>query len=619
MKLKFITGLLLLTKITFAQVPTTWTVNPNTYSNQMYITAKANVACVDLVNANNYVAAFVGTQCRGVAQTSVVAGANYIGNLTIHSNVASGEKVKFQIFNSVTNQVLAVLDSIVFSQNTTMGNPLNPFVLNTNHAPGSLSLSTLTITENTALATTVATLSSTDQDGTTTFNYSLTANQPENVEFAVAVNLLQVNTNYDFETDAIKIIELTVDDNGGCTYTQTYTITVIDANDNPSALNLAQATISDKQQANSFMGEFSTIDQDVADTFTYTLVSGAGSTDNAQFHISNDTLYNNAQINYNTQQVYYIRARSTDAGGLFVENTFTLNVINTNDAPTDILLSKADIDENLPVATPICTLTAVDDDILDTHTFALVSGVGDADNAKVAITGSVLVTNAVYNFEQQNTLQIRIRATDSFSATFTKSFTITINDVNDVPNGIISLGDSVAELNPAGTFVDTLSTLDEDITDTHNYTLVSGTGDTDNALFSINSNSLLTTQEFEFNGQTYSIRIRATDNGGLSYDTILKIRVLSITGGKKELPSTNYISPNGDGKNDNWKVENVEYFKEFTLKIFDQYGQVIFMKEKNYNDEFDGKYNGKALPTGNYYYEFKKESKVFKGNITIIN
>ncbi len=40
MKLKFITGLLLLTKITLAQVPATWTVNPADYNNQMYITAK---------------------------------------------------------------------------------------------------------------------------------------------------------------------------------------------------------------------------------------------------------------------------------------------------------------------------------------------------------------------------------------------------------------------------------------------------------------------------------------------------------------------------------------------------------------------------------------------------
>ncbi len=619
MKINFITGLLLLTKISFAQVPTTWTVNPADFTNQMYISAKANEACVDLANVNNYVAAFVGTQCRGVAQTSIVAGTNYLGNLTVNSNAASGEKVKFQIYNSTTNQVLNVLDSIVFSQNTTLGNPLTPFTLNTNHAPNSLSLSTFTVLENSALATTVATLSATDQDGTTTFNYSLTATQPENTQFTVAGNLLQVNANYDFESDAVKVIELKVDDNGGCSYTQTYTITVIDANDNPTVLNLTQQLISDKQQANSFMGEFSTIDQDVADTFTYSLVTGTGSADNSQFHISNDTLYNNSQIIYNTQQVYYIRARSTDAGGLFVENTFTLNVINTNDAPTDILLSKADIDENLPVGTVISTLTAVDDDIFDTHTFALVSGTGDADNAKVAITGSVLTTNAMYNFEQQNTLQIRIRATDSFSATYTKSFTITINDVNDIPSAIILGKDSIAELNPIGTLVDTLFTIDEDAADAHVYSLVSGTGDTDNAMFAINGKRLESNTEFEYNNQIYSIRVRSTDLGGLYIDTILKIRIISLTGGTGILPSTNYISPNDDGKNDYWKLTNVEYFKEFNLQIFDQFGQVIFNKEKNYNNEFDGKYNGKALPTGNYYYLFKKDNRKFQGNITIVN
>lgn len=619
MKLTVITGLLLFTKLTIAQVPATWTVNPGSFSNQMYITVKANEACVDLANTSNYVAAFVGTQCRGVAQTSVVAGVNYLGNLTINSNSPSGEKIKFKIFNSVSNQVVDVLDSIVFSQNTTLGNPLAPFVLHTNHAPGSLSVSTYTVFENTPLATTIATLSATDQDGTTTFNYTLTTGQPENTEFSVVGNLLKVNTNYDYETDATKMIELKVDDNGGCSYTQTYTITIIDANDNPTVLNLAQAVISDKQQANSFMGEFSTVDQDVNQAHSYTLVAGSGSTHNASFYISNDTLYNVSQVIYNTQQVYYIRARSTDAGGLFVENTFTLNVINTNDAPTDILLNKVNVDENMPLGTVIGTLTAIDDDVLDTHTFELVAGTGSNDNAKVAITGSILTTASVYNFEKQNTLQILIKAIDSYSATYTKSFTITINDKNDTPTKIVSLGDSAVELNPSGTFVDTLFTLDEDIADTHMYTLINGTGDTDNALFSISSNSLLTTQEFEYSGQTYSIRLRTTDLGGLTYDTTLKVRVLSLTGGSAKLPSTNYISPNGDGKNDNWKIENVAYFKEFTLKIFDQYGQVLFMKEKNYNDEFDGKYNGKALPTGNYYYEFKKEKKVFKGNITIIN
>ncbi len=618
MKLKILTGLLLLTKLIIAQVPATWTVTPG-MQYQMTITGKANQACVDLANSNNYIAAFVNGTCRGVAQTSVVASSNYLGFLTVASNSISGEKVKFKFYNSVTNTVVNVLDSIVFSNGNTLGGLSTPFILYSNHSPTNIAVSNYTIAENSTLATTIATLTASDQDGTTVFNYSLTSTQTENTQFAIAGNLLQVNANYDYETDSVKVIEINGDDNGGCSYVKTFTIHITNVNDAPTLLNLTQAIISDKQQANSFMGEFYTTDQDVADTFTYSLVAGTGSTDNTSFYISNDTLYNVNQILYNTQQVYYIRARSTDFGGLFVENTFTLNVINTNDAPTDILLNTTSVDENMVVGTVITTLTAVDDDILDTHSFTLVAGAGDTDNAKVAITGSLLTTNTVYNYEQQNTLHIRIRATDSFSATYTKSFTITINDVNDKPHGIVSLGDSVAELNPSGTFVDTLSTLDEDVADAHVYSLVSGAGDTDNGLFLISSNSLLTTQEFEYSGQVYSIRLRTSDLGGLTYDTIIKIRVLSITGGLNFLPATNYISPNGDGKNDNWKVKNVEYFKEFTLRVFDQFGQIIFIKEKNYNDEFDGKYNGKALPTGNYYWEFKKDKKIYKGNITIVN
>mgnify|MGYP003903425695 CR=1 FL=1 len=42
-------------------------------------------------------------------------------------------------------------------------------------------------------------------------------------------------------------------------------------------------------------------------------------------------------------------------------------------------------------------------------------------------------------------------------------------------------------------------------------------------------------------------------------------------------------------------------------------------KSSNYNNEFDGKFKGKALPTGNYYYVFKKNNKIFRGNIAILN
>ena len=97
------------------------------------------------------------------------------------------------------------------------------------------------------------------------------------------------------------------------------------------------------------------------------------------------------------------------------------------------------------------------------------------------------------------------------------------------------------------------------------------------------------------------------------------LQVEDIAGNSIPLPSTNYISPNGDGKNDFWKVDNIEIYKDFELNIFDQFGQVIYNVPNNYKNEFDGMYKGTALPTGNYYYIFQKDQKQFKGNITIVN
>jgi gliding motility-associated-like protein len=710
-------------KVASAQVPATWTVNPSAYTYQMSVTCKANEACVDLLNPNNYVAAFVGTQCRGVAKTNTAFNSSQLGLMTIKSNSVSGEKVKFKIYNSISNAVLNVLDSISFSQGASLGTLNTPFVLYTNHVPTDISISNYTITENSPLATIIATLTAVDQDAGTVFNYSLTTAQPENNQFAINGSNLTVNSLFDFETDSIKVIQLQVDDNGGCKYVETFTIHIINGNDAPTALTFTSPLISDGQQAQSYMGQFSTTDPDAVDSHTYTLIAGSGSTDNTQFYIQRDSLYNVSAIYFPTQPVYYIRARTTDLGGLWIENTFTINVSNVNHAPSDIALSNTVIAENQLVGTSIATLTTSDADILccaDTHTYTLVSGSGSADNAKVYVVGNILKTNQVLDFESQNSLTIRLMTTDALGgATFTKSFTLTVTDNNDAPTNLLLSGDSIYELSPTATLVATLTTTDQDAVDAHTYSLVPGAGDTDNSKFAVIGNQLQSAQTFTFTNQLYSIRLRttdlagatfektvtikvlnvndpptdiiidtlfvlednaanirvsniksidldspetftfalvsgsgsadnsqfdiignqlfiatktnydvknayyirvkSTDAGGLSTEKAFEISIIDIAGNTIPLPSTNYISPNNDGKNDFWKIDNVEIYKTFSLRIFDQFGQIIFEVPENYNNEFDGKYKGSPLPTGNYYYILQKDKKQFKGNITVVN
>jgi hypothetical protein len=62
---------------------------------------------------------------------------------------------------------------------------------------------------------------------------------------------------------------------------QTFTLTVTSVNQTPTDIALSATTIAENNAANATVGTLSTTDVDAGDTFTYTLVSGTGDTDNA--------------------------------------------------------------------------------------------------------------------------------------------------------------------------------------------------------------------------------------------------------------------------------------------------------------------------------------------------
>ena len=122
-----------------------------------------------------------------------------------------------------------------------------------------------------------------------------------------------------------------------------------------------------------------TTDVDSGDTFTYTLVSGAGDTDNASFSISGANLLTNTALDYETKSSYSIRIQTSDGTAIYAK-AFTINIVNVNDAPTDIILSSNSINENVATSSSIGILSSTDDDSGDTFTYTLISGTGAAAN-----------------------------------------------------------------------------------------------------------------------------------------------------------------------------------------------------------------------------------------------
>ena len=100
---------------------------------------------------------------------------------------------------------------------------------------------------------------------------------------------------------------------------------------------------------------------------------------------------------------------------------------------------------------------------------------------------------------------------------------------NTSPTNINLTNSTIPESTATGSIVGILSSVDANVGDVHTYSLVSGTGSTDNSRFVINGNQLLVGALAALNGpNTYSLRIRSVDQNGLSFEKALSVSVSNV-------------------------------------------------------------------------------------------
>ena len=104
------------------------------------------------------------------------------------------------------------------------------------------------------------------------------------------------------------------------------TLEIIATNAIPTDVSLSNAFISENRSPASLVGVFSTTDPNAGDSFTYTLVNGAGDTGNGLFTILGNELRTNSALNYEQQTSHSIRVRTVDSGGLAFEKPLIINV-----------------------------------------------------------------------------------------------------------------------------------------------------------------------------------------------------------------------------------------------------------------------------------------------------
>ena len=103
-------------------------------------------------------------------------------------------------------------------------------------------------------------------------------------------------------------------------------------------------------------------------------------------------------------------------------------------------------------------------------------------------------------------------------------------------------------------------------------------------------------------------------NGCVAIDSLI-IKVLN----DYNVSVSNLMTPNGDGYNDTWIIQNIENYPKTKVTVVTRQGQEVFTSD-SYDNKWDGTNDGTKLPDGTYYYviKFNGDEKMLKGAITIL-
>lgn len=305
-------------------------------------------------------------------------------------------------------------------------------------------------------------------------------------------------------------------------------------NRTPSDIFLSNTSPAENQ---TFVGNLTATDPDIEDPLIYSVVAGFGDATSFQV-VGSNALHFVAAPNFEVKNQYSVKIRVTDSSDTFYEEAFTINIINVNEAPSNIMLSSNTINENLSINTVIGTLSASDEDAGASHTFSIVGG----DTSSFNVNGNQLRSSEVFNHEVKASYSVTVRATDNSGLTYDKSLSVSVLNINETPTGIALSNNTINEYVAVNTVVGVLTTTDPDGSDTFTYSLVGG----DTSLFNINGNQLRSSAIFDWEGvNSYSVTVRSTDAGGLQTQATFGINIANVS----EAPTDIALSANTINEN----------------------------------------------------------------------
>jgi VCBS repeat-containing protein len=274
------------------------------------------------------------------------------------------------------------------------------------------------------------------------------------------------------------------------------TINVVSVNDGPSII-IESAITTDEDNDQHLIFSYTDIDNDTV------IATQKTAPEHGTIIIVGTSIQYIPNENYSGADSFVITL--TDNAGFTVDKTITVNVTNTNDAPTITGTPATSLAEDSAYSfTPV----VADVDAGDTKTFSITNKPSWATFSTT--TGAL--TGSPANSGVGVTSGIIITVTDSAGAADSlATFAITVSNVNDAPTDIALSSTSVNQSSGVNAVVGSLSDTDADTGDSATYTLVAGIGSTNNSSFNISGTDLKANNSSALAAGTYSVRVNVND------------------------------------------------------------------------------------------------------------
>ena len=304
----------------------------------------------------------------------------------------------------------------------------------------SILLSNNSIPENTALGTTVGTLSVTGVTGAPNFTLPGTSFG----KFSLSGANVQVAGGLDFETQPIHNITVAVSGVAPPISPTVFNINVTDVVvETPGNIILTGTSVSELATVGTVVGNFSIVG--VTGTPVFSLIDSAS----GMFEIVGSSLKTLGTFDYETQAAHNITVAVDGVVPITAPKVFTINVLNISEP--SILLSPTTVQENSAIGTTVGTIF-----LLNSYSGTPVFTLFDSAGGKFSIDGNALKVAAPLDFEAGPFHNIIVACSGIHPPAANKPFTIQVQNVEEA---IIISNTSVAETAPIGATVGTLACL----------------------------------------------------------------------------------------------------------------------------------------------------------------